>query len=248
MNPFKTACLSIAVAIGTCACESDNDKTIDASNIVGTWINTHKDGQEVPTDNRFVSMYRNDNTEMYAIRGNANHWAEADNYAYAIGGETIAVAGHNTQLEYELLELSPSKLVYRVSRLVVGGMNVEDSSVYTLRRASASVAPQMLGLWEGHETTDGAQGATHRWQYNADGSYQYFHVQVNGQWQNKADNAGRYFVYGDYFVSNYRNDALSGAAGNACEAWDVSIDGDAMRWKALRNGKTFSFSLTRVPQ
>ena len=248
MNCFKAACLALAVAAGLCACENDDDRTIDTSNLVGVWVNTHKDGQEVPADERFVTVYNANQTEMYAIRGSANHWTETAGYAYAVGGRTIAVAGHGTQLEYDVLELSASKLVYRVSRLVVGGQDLEDTSVYVLRKPAADYSAQFLGLWEGHETTDGATGATHRWKYAADGSYQYFLAQVDGRWQDKTDNGGRYFLYGDYFVSNYRNDANSGIAGHACEAWDVSISGDTMRWKALRNGKTYSFVMTRVAE
>ncbi len=246
MNCFKAACLSIALAASLCACESDDDRTIDTSNIVGVWVNTHKDGQEVPTDNRFVSVYNANQTEMYAIRGSDNHWKETSGYTYTIGGDTIAIAGNGTQLQYDLQELSDSTLEYRVSRLVIGGQDLQDSSVYTMRKASVNYSTQLIGTWEGHETTDGIQGDTHRWKYNADGTYQYSHAQVNGQWPNKTDNAGRYFLYGDYFVSNYRNDAETGTAGNACEAWVISIDGDTMNWTALRNNKTHSFTMTRV--
>ena len=246
MKSFKSFGLVLALALGSWGCESDDDPAFDPAHLPGTWIHAEKDGQAVPADDRFVSTYRADGTETYAIRGSANHWVETDGYAYAIGGRTIAVAGHGTQLEYDVEELSASKLVYRVSRLVVGGQDLEDTSVYVLRKPAADYSAQFLGLWEGHETTDGATGATHRWKYAADGSYQYFHAQVDGRWQDKTDNGGRYFLYGDYFVSNYRNDANSGAAGNACEAWDVSISGDTMRWKALRNGKTYSFVMTRV--
>ncbi len=246
MNCFKAACLSLAVAAGLCACENDDDRTIDTSHLVGVWVNTHKDGQEVPTDDRFVTVYNANLTEMYAIRGSANHWKETTGYTYAIGGDTIAIAGNGTQLEYALEELSASTLEYRVARLVIGGQDLQDSSIYTLRKTSVDYSARLIGLWEGHETTDGIQGATHRWKYNADGSYQYFHAQVNGQWQTKTDNGGRYFLYGDFFVSNYRNDAETGNAGNACEAWVISIDGDTMNWTALRNNKTHSFTMTRV--
>jgi len=248
MNLFKPACLAFALALGTWGCASDDDSAFNPANLAGSWIQTYKDGQEVPTDDRFVSIYRVNGTEMYAIRGSANHWTETEGYDYVVGGRTIAVAGHGTQLEYDVLELSGSELIYRVSRLVVGGQDLQDSSIYTLRKASVDYSARLPGLWEGHETTDGVQGATHRWKYNADGSYQYFHTQVDGQWQNKSDNAGRYFLYGDYFVSNYRNDANSGVAGNVSEAWNISIDGDSMSWNALRNGKTYSFIMTRVAE
>ena len=247
MKHIKPACLALAVVLGICGCESD-DPTCDPGNLAGTWVHTQKDGHDVPTDDRFVSIYRADGTETYAIRGGANHWVETGGYAYTVGDRTITVTGHGTQLEYDVLELSSSKLVYRVSRLAMGGQDREDTSIYTLRKPAADYSSQFIGLWEGHEITDGVTGATHRWRYNADGSFQYYHAQAGGQWQNKSDNAGRYFLYGDYFVSNYRNDANSGTPGNACEAWNISIKGNTMRWKARRNGKAYSFVMTRVAE
>ena len=248
IRPFHSACLAFAIALVAAACDSGDDPEIDPSHLVGAWVNTHKDGREVPTDDRFVSIYLPAGKETYAIRGPANHWTETAGYSYAVGGETIAVAGHGTQLEYELLELSPSTLEYRVSRLVVNGQDLRDTAVYVLRKVQKDYSAQLLGLWEGRETTDGASGAVRRWKYNADGSYQYFHEQVGGRWLDKSDNSGKWFLYGDHFVSNYRNDANSGVAGNACEAWTISIDGDSMRWKALRGGKTRTFSMVRVAQ
>lgn len=146
MKAFKSFGLVLALALGSWGCESDDDSTFDPANLVGTWIHAEKDGQAVPADDRFVSTYRADGTETYAIRGSANHWVETDGYAYAIGGRTIAVAGHGTQLEYDVEELSASKLVYRVSRLVVGGQDLEDTSVYVLRKPAADYSAQFLGL------------------------------------------------------------------------------------------------------
>ena len=138
MKAFKSFGLVLALALGSWGCESDDDPAFDPAHLPGTWIHAEKDGQAVPADDRFVSTYRADGTETYAIRGNANHWVETDGYAYAIGGRTIAVAGHGTQLEYDVEELSDSKLVYRVSRLVVGGQDLEDASVYVLRKPAAA--------------------------------------------------------------------------------------------------------------
>ena len=248
MNHWIRTGLALVLALGCGACEDDDGGGYDPASLPGIWIHTQKDGQEVPTDDRFVSIYRDDGTELYAIRGNVNHWVETDGYTYAVGGRIIAVAGHGTQLEYDVRELSGDTLEYRVARLVIDGRDLQDTSVYTLRKVTKDYRSQFLGLWEGHETTDGQPGATHRWKYNADGSYQYYHAQVNGVWQNKADNAGRYFLYGDYFVSNYRNDANSGVAGNACEAWEISIHGERMSWEAFRGGKRYSFTMTRVAE
>ena len=134
MKAFKSFGLVLALALGSWGCESDDDSAFDPAHLPGTWIHAEKDGQAVPADDRFVSIYRADGTETYAIRGSANHWTETAGYAYAVGGRTIAVAGHGTQLEYDVLELSASRLVYRVSRLVVGGQDLEDTSVYVLRK------------------------------------------------------------------------------------------------------------------
>lgn len=248
MNPCKIFVLAILIAMGTSACESDDETTLDPNNIIGTWVNQLKDGKEVPTDDRFVTTYRSNLTELYAIRGKANHWTETDNYAYAFNNGIITIASGNTRLEYTTLELTESKLVYQVSKLIIGGVNLEDVSTYTLRKVTTDYSAQLLGLWEGHETTDGLSGPTHRWKYNANGSYQYYHTQVGGQWQNKADNSGQYFLYGDYFVSNYKNDANSGVVGNVCEAWDIEIKGNTMSWKALRNNKTYTFTMNRVTE
>ena len=248
MRTFMRTGLVALMAMGICSCESDDDAEIDPANLPGIWVNTHKDGEEVPTDDRFVTAYGSDNRELYAIRGAANHWTENSQYTYAYDAGFIAIEGNGTQLQYEIRELSRTKLVYRVSRLVIGGVDLEDASTYELRKVEVDLSDEIVGLWEGHETTDGVQGATHRWRYEADGTYDYFHAQANGAWRNKADNAGEYFLYGDHFVSNYRNDANSGVAGNACEGWTIEIQGDEMSWTALRNGKTYSFVMTRVAE
>jgi len=87
----------------------------------------------------------------------------------------------------------------------------------------------------------------HYWEYFTNGHYNYYYQDDLGNWLNKPDNEGIYFLYGDLMASNYTNDLISGEKGKAYECWNFIIEGDTMFWTSLReNGLITSFRMEKV--
>lgn len=104
------------------------------------------------------------------------------------------------------------------------------------------------GVWYGRCTTEGAADSTyHYWEYLADGRYYYYYQDEHNNWIKKADNQGRYYLYGTFMASNYSNDLLTGGTGQVFECWNVAIDGNNMEWTGLRaNNITLTYVMDKV--
>jgi hypothetical protein len=105
-----------------------------------------------------------------------------------------------------------------------------------------------VGCWYGKCTTPGTNDTNyHYWEYFSDQTYYYYYQDDQGHWIKKSDNEGRYFLYGNLFVSNYSNDLVIGGKGKTFECWNFNIDGNNMIWSALRkNNQTESYQMTKV--
>lgn len=232
-------------------------KTDYSALILGTWTNTHIDGVPVLTDNSFAFEFRADNTQPYAmgyvLDDNNRTWIQNDPYPYSVNGNRITIdgtnkLGHVFHMEFLIQSVDGSSLVYSVDRFLIDNIEYPDPKIYTNRKETSDLSGRFTGTWYGRSTTAGSDSSYHYWNYFEDGRFNYYYRDSLGQWVNKPDNEGRYFLYGSLLATNYTNDLLSGGTGKAYECWNISIRGDTMKWSGLRpDGLVTTFRMVRVP-
>jgi len=244
----------IAMLFGGCAKDDDPNY---AELLQGTWVNTLVNNQPVLTDASFAMEFKSDNTELYAIGiqvdENNKSWQENSNYTYSISGSLIAIdgtdeLGNSMHMEFKIQSLNNETITYTVPNFSINGDVLSDANTYTCRRVSEDFSAEFVGVWYGHCTTEGtADSLYHYWEYFADGSYNYYYQDENGNWIKKSDNEGRYFLYGNLMASNYSNDLLSGGTGLAFECWNFTLDGNKMVWTGLRaNNTIITYEMEKV--
>ena len=108
----------------------------------------------------------------------------------------------------------------------------------------------IFGIWEGHSTSEmtvNDDGEDHRWEYKADGTYVYY-IKESDKWVPADDALSEYFEDGNQLCMRWIENGEEKS-----ECWEITIDGDVMRWTAQRedeNGNTFnaSFEMNRVEE
>ncbi|MBU1369402.1 MAG: hypothetical protein KJ578_03140 [Bacteroidetes bacterium] len=247
--------LSLMIMLLT-ACKKD-ESTQNDELILGTWINTLINDQPVLTDDTFVMELKADKTEMYAVGfqldENNFRWEENNTYTYTINDDVIAINGKDVlgksyYMEFQIVLLDATTLKYTVPVFKIDGKSFPDNNTYTCSKVTVDLSNQFTGVWYGRSTTPGtADTAFHFWEYFADGNYNYYYQDESGNWIKKSDNEGRYFLYGDFFASNYSNDLISGGTGQAFECWNIYTDGNTMSWTGLRaNNLVTSYEMEKV--
>ena len=108
----------------------------------------------------------------------------------------------------------------------------------------------IFGIWEGHSTSEmtvNDDGEGHRWEYKADGTYVCY-IKESDKWVPADDALSEYFEDGNQLCMRWIENGEEKS-----ECWEITIDGDVMRWTAQRedeNGNTFtaSFEMNRVAE
>ncbi len=240
-----------------CSDDDDNVTNNYPELAIGKWVVTNIDGITPLTDSLFCMELRSDKAEIYSIgtRIDANNskWVEGDNYIYTINNDIITINGidqlnKTVTVELKIQELTSTTFTYSVKSYVYDGISTPDSHVYTCKKASVDYATQIIGVWYGKCTSDNTADTNyHYWEYLANGNYNYYYQDDANNWIKKSDNEGKYFLYGNLFVSNYLNDLQSGTTGMNYECWNISINNTKMNWTALRtNNKTVTYEMDKV--
>ncbi len=234
------------------------DKEIDyASLILGTWVNTHVDNAAAHTDASFAFEFRTDNIQPFAkgyiLDENNKTWLVNNNYTYSVNGTRISingtsVLGNRFHMEFDILSVDENSLSYSVSKFMIDDVEYPDPKIYTNKKVTTDLTSKFVGTWYGKSTTPGnADSSYHYWEYLANGHFNYYYQDDKGNWVNKPDNEGVYFLYGGLLASNYTNDLISGETGKAFECWNFRIEGSTMFWTGLReNGLVSSFRMEKA--
>jgi hypothetical protein len=182
-------------------------------------------------------------------------WEKALEADVVISGDKVTITDHPSEnstavSEFTVSAISPDELVanHKLSLTVDGAEPASMEDVCRYVKVDANYGQNILGTWEGRCTSEGSafdDGKDHRWEYKADGTYVYY-VKDDDKWVASDNEANEYFVAGNLLCTRW----IEGGKENR-EWWEVSIDGDAMSWTALRegdDGKTFtsSFEMKRV--
>jgi len=244
--------LCVAILTG---CSKD-DECDYSELLVGTWINTQVDAQSVLTDNVFVMQLREDGVEVYSsgyqIDANNRRWIENDDFRYEVKGKSIIIQGPGAvsgqfYMEFEIVSLDAENLIYRIPVFKIDNVSYPDSKLYSMKRVREDHRAKFIGTWYGRSTSPDNTDGFHYWRYLPDGNFSYYYKDNLDHWVTKQDNNGKYFLYGDFFASNYSNDLLSGSVGLAYECWNIDLVGTTMFWNGLRaNNVTTSFRMDRV--
>lgn len=254
MKKFLLAGILLPLLFWSCK----KDKGVDYSALIpGRWVNTLINNAAILTDASFVLEFRTDNIETYAsgytLDSNNKSWIDNNKFAYSVSGNKIIIDGSNNfgnhfYMEFDIESVDNQVLRYSVSKFMVDNVEYPDPKIYTNKKITADFSAQLSGTWYGRSTTPGsADTSYHYWQYFPDGKFNYYYRDDMGNWINKPDNAGKYYLYGDLLATNYTNDLLSGGTGNAYECWNFSITGDTMHWTAQREFGLFtSFRMEKV--
>jgi hypothetical protein len=239
-------------------CSDDDEKVeTNAEKAIGKWIATEINGETPLTDSLFCMEFRTDKVEMYAIGSRIDEhnskWTEGDDYTYSINNDIITIDGKDTDgktihVEMKIHTLTSTQLKYSVNSYTYDGVSIPDTKIYTCKKADVDYSSKIVGVWHGKCTSANTTDTTnHYWEYFADGKYNYYYTNANGGWVKKSDNEGKYFLYGDLFVSNYMNDFVAGTQGWNYECWNISIiDNNKMKWTGKRADKTVVYEMERA--
>jgi hypothetical protein len=212
--------------------------------LTGTWINTRISGEDIPADSSFVCQYGTDGMQMYAqgyqLDENNKSWIESKNFTYVVEGKNIILDGidgldDDFHIEMEIKTLDEESFTYSVTRFLMNDTELPDPAVYTCQRATKDYTSALIGIWYGNGSTPGTAGLQPFYsEYKTDGSFAFYYQDDEGNWQVDADEESRYFLYGDFLVTNYT--AAQVAEGNYkfYDCWNILIEEDTMIFTALR--------------
>jgi hypothetical protein len=249
---FYSAMMILALLAG---CKENNPDY--AGLIVGKWLYTHVNGQPALTDASSYCDYRADGVEVYAtgfqLDENNKTWIENDQFTYQVTGNILSIEGTDANgkqnnIEIAIETIDENQTTQTTKKYLIDNTDYPDANTYTYKLIAKDLASQFIGCWYGKCTTPGTSDTRyHYWEYFSDWSYNYYYQDDQGHWIKKTDNEGRYFLYGNLFVSNYSNDLVTGGKGKTFECWNFEIDGNNMTWSALRkNNHTESFQMSKV--
>jgi WD40 repeat protein len=223
-----------------------NEDEIDYKSLLkGKWVNILVDYQPVQTDAAFYCDYNTDNTQVYAIGykidANNKTWIENDKYTYSVKKNLITIDGPDYNgdvfhMVFEILLIDENYMTYKVNEFSINNKEYPDAKIYTCKRITEDFTNKIKGFWYGKCTSAGSPDtAYHYWEYLSEGKYNYYFKDANGKWTGKSDNDGKYFLYGNLFVSTYSNDLITGGKGKTFECWNIEINDNKMQWTGLRD-------------
>ena len=231
-----------------------------AEMILGRWMLTERGGEYLTTNEKTIyNFITSDKAYLSAsFEKNAQEearWIPFDVFDVSISGSTIILTGSpdaKSTLKHELTVTDINENEFtannKVSVVVDGNEVFSFEMPVRLIKVNADYSDAILGTWEGRCTSAGSvfdDGQEHRWEYRADGNFVYY--MKNGEsWTPVVETLEEYFVAGNLLCTRWVDNGVENR-----EWWEISIDGDAMSWTALRqndDGTTFTatFEMTKV--
>jgi len=235
----------ICGAIVLAGCDKDNVSNLNEK-IIGQWMSLDIEGQSVLTDNKFVYTFVSP-TKAYMIvsalsrQSEETEWNEPVEIDVVIKGKKMTLTynlGENTKVVEVFKVTAIDDAMFTANHTISVTENGEEvlSNEGDIRYAKVTdnFIQDILGTWECLAIT-GSQ--THnddnaRLEFLSDGSYKYYRKNDVGEWElvtNREIN--EYFVDGNFLATRWKE--IGGVM--EYEYWEIeSIDGDQMKWSALR--------------
>ena len=252
------------------SCSNDDDPATEsdlgvAEKMMGKWISASVDGEALPTNEKMVYDFVS-TTEAFISSSFSetddyeSQWVELSQADVVINGNKVTVTHHpeggqTVYQEFTVTSINDKEFTANMKlKISVNGKTVDESdNVVRFTKVKVDYSVDILGMWEGQSTgSEGSEfddGENHRWEYLADGTFNYYH-KVDGEWQLSNDDYADYFVAGNLLCTRWKN----AGAGNEehGEWWEIeSIEDGVMKWKALREKKdgttyTATFEMKKV--
>ena len=223
-------------------------------NIVGKWINTSINDQDILSNQKFVYEFGTDNKGLVSYSGNP---AYGDNDAWYDKKEFYAGIKDNEILSYinydentllvqrlTITSISANKMdcIVEIGEISNVGANLATASC-TFEKVDKDYSADIVGTWQGVSTTVAAHGdvANHRWQYKADGTYIFTMKNEQGEWVASEDEISNYFVAGNLLCTRWKN--VGEGQKEHREWWEIeSLEDGVMKMSAKRQNEDGTIS------
>ncbi|MFI3331810.1 MAG: hypothetical protein SNI51_02275 [Rikenellaceae bacterium] len=255
---MKKILIGAVVALSVAACsESKSSATLDGNLVVGTWIFTTENEEEVTTNGYFACRFDGSQQDYSAWcdLGDGNScWIYKDDVDYTIVDDLICVYSSTDDIRVKTTISADENGDYNIINWtetvnIDGGVDMYDNRSYSGYRSTVDYATNITeGIWEGRATEGRTTNPYLRIEYHSDNTYDFqSRNSEDEEWSDKADNDGHYYILGELLGNVWVNDLNSDIEGSMSEAWIVEIEGDTMIWNATREGgATEQFKFTRV--
>ena len=238
----------VLVAILTCGASvftSCNTDVVDnptqpdlniSEKIIGKWMLDALEGQPCPTNLKAVITFLSP-TKAYGSLSDfySDSW---NNHASA----DVVIDGINVTLT--AFENEHTKHI-----TVTDIYSISDKDMFLKSDWKVFVDGEMV-INEVYNEDEHTDGQLHRWEYKADGTYDYYN-KVDDEWVKNNDALAEYFVDGILLCTRWKKTADSD---ELREWWEIeSIKDGVMKWTALRmrdDGTTYTstFEMTKVTE
>ena len=215
--------------------------------IAGKWMMAQLDGRTLPTNEKMVYTFDSPTTGYFTTSRvdyteHQKKWSNRIPCDVTISGDKITMSGiinafttveaeltMKAIIEFEMLTESKYR-VYSNGELISG----DNSGTIMWTKVMSDYRDDILGTWEGINDDLYGDGQLHRWQYNYDGTYNYYRKDANGEWVADVNTLSEYIVDGTLLCTRWiNNDGIEKR-----EWWEIaSIKNDIMTWYALRERK-----------
>lgn len=256
----------VAMALVSCGKENVNESDDISQQIIGKWMLSKMDGNAVPTNAKVVYTFESTtNGYISASRADYNadmtRWTDHAPSAITVDGKKISMKGDlnkttsfEAEIEVKTINSSETETDSKYTVYHNGAPLYVSEGTAVWAKVTKDFGADILGVWEGHVTNnEGSEfddGELHRWEYFADGTYIYYHLDADSNWVAQASELSEYFVDGTLLCTRWKNSG-EGEVENR-EWWEIaSITGGVMKWTALRqrdDGTTYTatFQMTKV--
>jgi len=262
-------CLLIHACIDDLSCYRDM--------IIGTWVEQTHDGQVPETNLRAVHVYDRPSGPYSGRRaiqcmvevGDGDRKIEKFDLDFDINCKIITTTGMLIGglffRDEEVMRFTDSTLRVKVITELVNGHSVDPVKEITYKKMSANNpnAKTIQDTWEVVERSDPSM-PPFQIKFLANDSYLFFFKNEDNQWEEKSDEAGKYFVFDAFLMTSFFNNSIFGAVDkNDVACWDMLFthrekEGDkeeelVMSWSAVvvengqRKEKSFLFAPVVVP-
>ena len=233
-------------------------------NIIGKWMTTKMDFQNIPTNNKIVFEFESLtkaylNVSLNSISELPALWNKKTELSVAIVDNHIALSGMKDEQtafidELIIAEMSADRMecITIHSEINDKGEVVTSPALFTTyEKVDKDFSADIFGMWEGQATSDEGtygDGKQHRWEYKADGTFVYY-VKDGDDWVPSTNTLNEYFVAGNLLCTRWIDNEIEYR-----EWWEIeSIENGVMKWKALRqnaDGTTYTatFEMKKVTE